>query len=216
MKVVSVTLARGGSKGIPRKNLISIQGRPLIAFTIANARGAAVDEIWVSTNDDEIEKVCDRFGARVLRRPDEISEDTSKCEDALIHFANEVDFDILVFIQNTSPLVTPADIDKGIELVKSGQYDSVFSAYREHWTGRWSLDMTPLNWDPTSRPRRQTMPETLVENGAFYVTTRETLLKTKLRYGGKVGVVEMPYSRSFQIDTEDEVELIKRLVGRWK
>jgi CMP-N-acetylneuraminic acid synthetase len=212
MKVVSLTLARAGSKGITRKNLISLNKKPLIYYSISNSKKANVDEVWVSTDDKEIKEISLKYGAEVIDRPTQISKDTSKCEEALMHFAVNVDFDILVFIQNTSPLVKPEDINKGIAKVRSGEYDSIFSAYLEHWTPRWTTDIKPIGWDPSTRPRRQEKEEVYVENGAFYITTREKLLSSGVRYSGKIGIVEMPFSRSFQIDTLDEANLIERLM----
>jgi len=212
MKIVSLILARGGSKGIPRKNLIPLNGKPLLYYSITNSLKAEVNETWVSTEDSEMKKTSLRYGAKVLDRPLEISTDTSKCEEALLHFAANVDFDILVFIQNTSPLVSPEEINNGIRKVKSGEFDSVFSAYLEHWVPRWSTDITPIGWNTSARPRRQQKPEVYVENGAFYITTRKNLLESGIRYSGKIGIVEMPFSRSFQIDTIDEAKLIEKLM----
>ena len=212
MKIVSLILARGGSKGIPRKNLIPLNGKPLLYYSITNSLKAEVNETWVSTEDSEMKKTSLRYGAKVLDRPLEISTDTSKCEEALLHFAANVDFDILVFIQNTSPLVSPEEINNGVRKVKSGEFDSVFSAYLEHWVPRWSTDITPIGWNTSARPRRQQKPEVYVENGAFYITTRKNLLESGIRYSGKIGIVEMPFSRSFQIDTIDEARLIEKLM----
>ena len=92
------------------------------------------------------------------------------------------------------------------------KYDSVFSAYKEHWQPRWTKDNKPYKWDIKSRPRRQDQPELYVENGAFYITTRENLLQSELRYSGSIGVVEMPLYDSFQVDNENDLELIKRLI----
>jgi N-acylneuraminate cytidylyltransferase len=212
MKTVALILARGGSKGIPRKNLISINNKPLIYYSISTCLNSNISEVWVSTDDPEIEKISKKYGANVLIRPKALSKDSSKCEEALKHFTKSVDYDVLAFVQNTSPLVTPEDINKGIQLVVSRQNDSVFSVYKEHWTGRWSLNVKPINWSPSSRPRRQDMPENYVENGAFYIITRESFNKTGLRFGEKIGVVEMPYSRSFQVDTHDDIKLINSIV----
>ena len=99
MKVVSVILARGGSKGIPRKNIINLDGHPLIWYTINASQKSEVHETWVSTDCEKIAKVSSKLGANILMRPPNISEDTSSSEEALLDFANNVDFDILVFIQ---------------------------------------------------------------------------------------------------------------------
>lgn len=216
MKIVSITLARGGSKGVPRKNLIDICGNPLLSYVLNSAEQSKhIDERFVSTEDEEIKQVAIKLGASVVDRPQELATDSAKCEDALKHFASLIDFDILCFIQTTSPLVLPSDIDKGIEMVLSGDYDSVFSVTTETWVPKW-LEIEnlvkPIDWTPASRPRRQQMPELLIENGAFYITKRENLLESGLRYSGKIGVVKMPLKRSFQIDTEEELGLIRSII----
>ena len=214
MKIVSVILARGGSKGIPKKNIIDINGKPLIQFSIDASHNSKVDSTWVSTDCKEIKKTSISLGAKVLDRPKKLSTDTASSEQALLHFSQIVDFDILVFIQPTSPLLESNDIDKGLDLLlnSSDNYDSVFSCFKEHWIPRWSLDINPSQWDIKKRPRRQDMPEKFVENGAFYITTKEQLMRSKLRYGGNIGIIEMPIDRSFQIDTLADLQLIKKLL----
>jgi CMP-N,N'-diacetyllegionaminic acid synthase len=213
MNIEAVILARGGSKGIPKKNIIDLNGKPLISYTIEAAKNSNVDSFWVSTDCPEIAEVSLEYGAGIVQRPKEISGDHSKSDEALLHFAQEhTDFDILVFIQPTSPLLTAQDIDLGIEMMNS--YDSVFSAYKEHWIPRWNLDKTPHGWNVQNRPMRQYQPEKWVENGAFYITTREQLLSSELRYGGKIGIVEMPLYRSLQIDTLDDLLLINSILNK--
>ena len=210
MKIVSVILARGGSKGIKKKNIIEIKNKPLISFAIEASNNSLVDETWVSTDNEEIAYVSGKYGANILNRPKELATDTSKSEDALVHFANNVDFDILVFIQPTSPLLSETYINDGIKMMD--EYDSVFSAYREHWRPLWTLDSKPIDWDIDDRPRRQDVDESYVENGSFYITTKENLLKSNLRYSGKIGVVEMPLGESFQIDTMEDLNLIEKII----
>ena len=214
MKIVSVILARGGSKGIPQKNIIDLKGKPLIQYSINASQKSSVDETWVSTDCKKIKKVSLSLGAYVLDRPASISRDNSSSDSALLHFADNIEFDILVFIQPTSPLIKGNDINQGINLLQdpTKSYDSIFSCSREHWIPRWSLDIKPYNWDIMNRPMRQDVSEKLIENGAFYITTKKQLLESQLRYGGKIGCVEMPLYRSFQIDTLDDLELIKKLL----
>lgn len=210
LNIKSIILARGGSKGIPKKNIIPLKGKPLIAYSIEVAKLSDANNVWVSTDCVDIAKIAKDYGANIVFRPKEISGDKSKSEEALLHFANQVDFDILVFIQPTSPLILPEDINKGIEMME--KYDAVFSAYKEHWIPRWNMDKSPDNWDINNRPMRQEMPEKYVENGAIYIMTREKLLKSKFRYSGRIGVLEMPIYRSFQIDTYDDLKLIEKLL----
>ncbi len=211
-KIVSVILARGGSKGIPRKNVIDLCGKPLIAYTIAASRGAGIEETWVSTDDAEIASAAKQYGAQVLLRPAELASDIAPSEAALLHFAKEVAFDWLVFIQPTSPLIESGDISKGIALMESGNYDSVFSAYEEHWMGTWNERGEPRGWDIFHRPRRQEVGRTFRENGAFYITKRKNLLESKLRYSGRIGIVPMSFYRSFQIDTPEDLAFVARLL----
>tara|TARA_B100000131_G_scaffold262914_1_gene259510 strand:- start:1188 stop:1820 length:633 start_codon:yes stop_codon:yes gene_type:complete len=210
MKVVSVIPARGGSKGIPLKNIVELGGKPLISYTIESSKQSNVDETWVSTDSSEIASVVSEYGVKVIERPEDISTDTSQSEEALLHAARDSEFDVLVFIQPTSPLIKSEDINKGLEMMD--EYDSVFSVTKEHWIPRWTMDVKPFEWEINNRPMRQDKPETYIENGAFYITKRKNLLESKLRYSGKMGVVEMPLSRSFQIDTIEDLELMEKLL----
>jgi len=209
LKIISVILARGGSKGIPRKNLIDLNGFPLIYHSIKASLNSNVDETWVSSDDDEILKVSHSFGAKTLKRYEDTSNDYASSESALLHFADNVEFDKLVFIQPTSPLIKSKDINKGI--VKTLDCDSVFSGYEEHWTGKWDLNLKPRGWSIESRPRRQDIPPIYIENGAFYITSKTNLLSSKLRYSGKIDIVLMPFIRSFQIDTLNDLNLIRKI-----
>jgi CMP-N-acetylneuraminic acid synthetase len=210
MKIVSLIPARGGSKEIPDKNIINLKGKPLIYYTIQASKNSSVDETWVSTNSSKISVISEGYGANIIKRPNKISKDDSKSEEALLHFAKRVDFDILVFIQATSPLLTSEYINIGLDMMK--KYDSVFSVTREHWIPRWNKKHEPDGWDIQKRPMRQDVEEKFLENGAFYITKKQSLLKSKLRYSGKIGMVEMPLNLSFQIDTQDDLELVGKLL----
>jgi N-acylneuraminate cytidylyltransferase len=210
MKTVALILARGGSKGIPNKNLQLLGGLPLIEYTINAAKYSNVDEVWVSTDSVYIKTICKSLGANVIDRPDNLAKDTSPSEEALLHFAENEEFDTLVFIQPTSPLLRPAHINSGIDMMK--EYDSVFSAYKEHWLPRWNLDVSPSNFNNNERPRRQDREDVYVENGAFYITTKKNLLDFQVRVSGKIGVYEMTFQDSFQVDTWEDLKLLEKLV----
>jgi len=215
MKSVAVILARGGSKGIPQKNITPINNKPLLEYTITAAKQSNVNEVWVSTDCQNIKSVAIKLGVNVLDRPKKFATDSSKSEAALLHFSDKVSFDFLIFIQPTSPLILSHDINVGLDMMynQKEKYDSVFSVYKEHWLPRWSKNKLPINWDTKKRPMRQDVDEVYVENGAFYITTKDALHKSHLRYSGNIGIVEMPFSRSFQIDTPDDLSLIKRLIN---
>ena len=213
MNIVSVITARGGSKGIPRKNIVDLNGKPLIYYSIKASKDSYVNKTFVSTDSSEISDISFECGVGgVIHRPKHLSTDKSKSEDALLHFAGMVDFDILVFIQPTSPLIKTEYINSGINMIKSGDYDSIFTVTKEHWIPRWDMNIKPVDWDINNRPMRQDKSELYIENGLFYITTRKSLLSNKLRYGGKMGVVEIPLENSFQIDTLEDLELIRKIM----
>jgi CMP-N,N'-diacetyllegionaminic acid synthase len=210
LNIKSVILARGGSKGIPKKNIILLNNKPLLAYSIEAAKLSDANSVWVSTDCVDIAKTAENYDANVIFRPSEISGDKSKSEESLLHFAQNIDFDIMVFIQPTSPLLLATDINKGLQMMPD--YDSVFSAYKEHWIPRWTLNNKPDEWSIDNRPMRQDKEEKYVENGALYITTKKALIESGCRYSGKIGIVEMPLWRSFQIDTLQDLELIEKLL----
>jgi YrbI family 3-deoxy-D-manno-octulosonate 8-phosphate phosphatase len=217
MRSLAVIPARGGSKGVPRKNLRLLGGKPLIAHTIEQARAAsAVDQVVVSTDDDEIADVARRFGAAVIRRPADISGDTASSEAALLH-ALEVwrregnpDPDLLVFLQCTSPLTRAADIDGTIRvLVEQNAACSLAVAPFYHFLWRFADDRTAvaINHAAEHRPRRQDADSQFVETGAVYVMRREGFEAARHRFFGKIALYVMPEERHLEIDTPRDLEL---------
>ena len=150
MKIVSLIPARKGSKGIKNKNLIDLCGKPLIYYSIQASINSLVEETWVSSDSDEILKTSKQLGSKTIKRPKNLSKDKSTSESALIHFAKNIDFDILVFIQCTVPLIKSNDINKGIKKMKN--YDSVVSVTETNQMF-WNLN-GPL-YDINNRSRRQ-------------------------------------------------------------
>lgn len=211
MKIVSVILARGGSKGIPKKNIINLNGKPLIYYAINESIKSSVHNTWVSTDDKEIREISEKYDCKVLDRPKELATDTSSSEEALLHFAENVDFNILVFIQPTSCMISYKNINKGIEMVKNGGFDSIFTTYKQHWIPEWSLDLKPLNFKDIYS-RRQDMESKFLDIGMFYVIKKKILLENKFRLGGKIGYIEIPLSESFQIDNYDDLKIIEKLM----
>ena len=216
MKIISVIPARGGSKGILGKNIIDIKGKPLIYYSINASIQSVVEETWVSTDSEEIANVSYECGARILMRPKELAGDVIMPDESLIHFAENQDFDLLVFIQPTSPLIKSIYITNAVDMMITKGYDSMFTAHKYHWLPEWICngnDCVPSGWDINNRPRRQDIAQsTYIENGMFYITTRDSLLKTKLRYGGKIGMFEIPLLDSFGVDSFDDSELIRKIL----
>ena len=128
MKIKSLITARGNSKSIPNKNILDINNKPLIAYSIEASKGSDVIETWVSTDCKKIKDISLKYGAMVIERPEELATDLILNEPSLIHFAEEVDFDFLIFIQPTSPFIKSKYINQGIKLMLTGKYDSVFTA----------------------------------------------------------------------------------------
>lgn len=206
-KIVSIIPARGGSKGIPRKNLVDLAGKPLIYYTIKASLESNVDETWVSSEDSEILAVSQQFGARVLKRPAQLATDTASSESVLLHFAEHIDFDILVFLQATSPLTVPEDINRSIEMLRD--YDSVITVSRLTqfvWTNG------EPNYNIYDRRRRQDADTTYVETGALFAATRKMLIETKTRISGRIGFCRVPRIRSFDIDSYEDLELLRMLM----
>ena len=212
MKVISIIPARGGSKGIRDKNVADVNKEAMIYYAIKASKESRIDETWVSTDSPMIASVAETYGAKVLQRPANISTDTSQSEEALLHFAKKVDFDILVFIQATSPLITSEHINGGLDLMEKDNYDSVFTAHEEHWIPRWTKEGEPVDWDTFKRPMRQEKDTQYVENGMFYITKKEHLLASKLRYSGNIGMLLIPQEDGYQIDTLDDLRLVTNLL----
>jgi len=151
-------------------------------------------------------------GAKVLDRPKEIAGDTASSESALLHFAKHVDFDILVFIQCTSPLTLPEHLTEGVQKVAHSEADSCL-AVSEDVRFYWDTRKKPINYDPLHRPRTQDKERWFKETGAFYVTRKDSLLESKCRISGKIDFVVVPERYSHEIDTYEDLELISFILS---
>ncbi len=207
MKIVSLIPARKGSKGIKNKNLIDLCGKPLIYYSIQASINSLVEETWVSSDSDEILKTSKQLGSKTIKRPKNLSKDKSTSESALIHFAKNIDFDILVFIQCTVPLIKSNDINKGIKKMKN--YDSVVSVTETNQMF-WNLN-GPL-YDINNRSRRQNSIKRYLETGSIFITTKKNLFKSNNRLSGKIGLLEIPKHRSFDIDDYDDLKIVKSIM----
>ena len=212
-KIIAVILARGGSKEIPRKNVLPVGGIPLVARSILAVKNApGISGVYVSTDDEEIAAVAREYGAEVVIRPAELASDTASSEGALLHFAEVVPADAYVFIQCTSPFTTTEDFTHGIELFNQPKIDSVLAVTEDHGSFlcggfTWDEDGKSVNYDYMHRPRRQDMKKTYRENGAFYIMSRTGLLEHKNRLHGRVGLAHVSRLRSFEIDEPEDMSL---------
>ena len=208
MKIVSLIPARKGSKGIKNKNLIDLCGKPLIQYSIEASINSLVEETWVSSDSDEILEISKNLGAKTIKRPKELSEDNSTSESALLHFAKNTDFDILVFIQCTAPFVKSNDINQGIEKMRS--FDSVVSVTE---TTQLFWDSNGPLYDINNRLRRQNSVKRYLETGSFFITTKKKLMEFNNRLSGNIGFVEIPKYRSFDIDDYNDLRLVKAIIN---
>jgi len=207
---------RGGSKSIPKKNVKPLGGKPLCAWVLEAATHAQwIDAVYVSTDSREIEDVVKslNLGVIIIQRPPEYATDEASTESVMLHFSAQVDFDVLVTIQATSPLLQATQLDEALAKFQHENIESMLSAVR---TKRffWQNDGTPINYDPLKRPRRQDFPGTLMENGAFYITRRSILERYGCRLGGRIGIYEMPEYTSVEIDEPEDWEFVSRLLQK--
>lgn len=219
---------RGGSKSIPLKNIKEIAGAPLVYWTVrAACKCAQIDVVYVATDSAEIKAIVESFqtGAQddlfakvqVIGRSAESASDIASTEFAMIEFANQYEFDNIALIQATSPMLTGEDLDGGFALFNSPETDSVLSVvkqYRFLWETSADGSATPQNYDVFARPRRQDFSGYLMENGAFYITSRADLLQYNNRVSGNIKVYEMNEDSSFEIDEPSDWLIIEALMHK--
>lgn len=220
-RVLVVIPARGGSKGLPGKNLLTVGGLPLIVRAVRSARECArVDAVVVSTDDRAIAESARSAGADIVDRPAELAGDTATSESALLHALDAVgagrvdtDPDVVVLLQATSPFIDPVDLDAAIERVLTGDWDVVFSARRTHvFLWREGLDgAAGVNHDSSVRLRRQDSEPQFQETGAFYVMRTAGLREHGHRFFGRVGIQVVPDRAAIEIDSEADLELARAL-----
>jgi len=225
-RIVSIIPARGGSKGIPDKNIKEIAGEPLMFHSIRASIMSFVHDTWVSSDNHAYLKMCrDKFAScNTIIRPREYSTDEASTESVMKHFSDNVEFDIIVLIQPTSPMINEYYINQGLAMIECGAYDSVFSAVRSNDMLIWNYnqmvfpksgyEISPINYDPNDRGRRQERERcVLIETGGFYITTKEAFFESACRISGHIGYVEVPFWESFQVDSPEDLTNIGKLMG---
>jgi N-acylneuraminate cytidylyltransferase len=208
--------ARGGSKGIRRKNVVPVFGKPLIAWSILHALGSRrVDDVCVATDDEEIAGVAADYGVRVFWRSAESASDHAQTEVVLQEAIESwyVGAEYVVLLQATSPMRQQYDIDHAIDQVIRDDADSLFSACRIHgytWERRGTEIVSGYG---DRKPRQSENVERLEENGSIYVFKPWVVRKTGMRIGGRISVYVMDRLDSFQIDEAEDIELIESLMA---
>ncbi|PPQ17467.1 acylneuraminate cytidylyltransferase family protein [Bradyrhizobium sp. AC87j1] len=215
-KTLAVIAARGGSKGIPHKNLLDLCGKPLIAWTVEQARAArGVDVVAVSSDSDQILAAAEAAGAVGVRRPDDISGDLASSESAWLHALDATDarmgrFERIVALQATSPIREPGDIENALANFDRDHLDSLLSVCEVEDYFNWRIGQSgpePINYDYRNRRMRQQIEKRYLENGSFYVLIPSLLREQNNRLGGKIGFHVMERHKMFQIDRPEDVKL---------
>jgi YrbI family 3-deoxy-D-manno-octulosonate 8-phosphate phosphatase len=211
---------RGGSKSIPKKNIKMIAGKPLCYWAIRSALSAnSVKTVYVSTDSQEIAKTVENLFPNKINknliiemRSPKLAKDTSSTEDVINDFIKGKDFKNFGLIQVTSPLITSVDIDNTF-MALNGDYQSALSAVRIK-RFFWNEDGTAQNYDPLNRPRRQDFNGSLVENGAIYATTKDSLINSKCRISGRTAIIEMHEDSFQEIDEPSDFDIVEGLLRK--
>ncbi len=224
---IALIPARGGSKSIPFKNIKIMNGKPLIYWTIkAACECHYIHKVYVSTDSPIIRDTAlaireehafeNSDKIEVVSRSEASSTDTASTEMVMLEFAKQHMFDNIVLIQATSPLLKAKDLNAGFEKLDNELTDSVLSVVRQK-RFLWQLEgdsYTPINYDYQHRPRRQEFEGFLVENGAFYICSRQALIESKNRLNGKISIVEMPEESYYEIDEPSDWDIIQNIMKK--
>ena len=217
MKNIALIPLRGGSKGIPGKNLKNLNGSPLCSYAINAALNAErIHEVWVSSDDHKIiEFVKSNFPIVKIRiRPGEFATDEATTESVILDLINSNQFkqdDQLILIQATSPLVTSSDLDNALVQLLKSEKNSLISGV-EFKRFIWNNNGEPYNYNVFKRPRRQDFPGLFLENGAFYISNIETIESTKNRVDVPAELYFMAEETSFEIDEISDWIIVENLL----
>ena len=219
---------RGGSKSIPLKNIKLLCGRPLVYWTIKAACDCEyIDKVFVSTDSKIIwdtveslkieEDITIQKKLNLVERSSNTATDTASTESAMLEFAENHEFDNIILIQATSPLLHASDITRGFKVFNEDKTDSVLSVVVQK-RFQWLIDKNgyafSTNYNVFKRPRRQDFEGYYVENGAFYITSKLNLIKSKNRVSGNIKIIEMDESSFFEIDEPSDWIIIEALLKK--
>ena len=227
-RILAIIPARGGSKGVPRKNIRPVAGKPLIAYTIETALACQdlFHRVIVSTDDDEISTIARQYGAEVpFRRPDDLSGDKVPMIPVLQHAVREIEaldsvnIDWVFLLQPTNPFRTVEDITTAIGMARAGGCDSVISVVQVFAVHPILMkriegdELLPYCIEEEEGTRRQDYdPPAYMRNGAIYLTRRDTLLNDSSIWGQRIKPYVMPEERSVGVDSELDMKLVEYLL----
>ncbi|WP_138753684.1 cytidylyltransferase domain-containing protein [Paenibacillus sinopodophylli] len=219
-KVLAIIPARGGSKGVPGKNIRNLGGKPLIAWTIEEAnKSVYIDRAVVSTDDEAIIKAAIAYGGDVpFSRPASLAQDDSSGISPVLHAIDQIPgYDYVVLLQPTSPLRNYNDIDKCIELLVASATTAVVSVTEQEKSPYWMFEvnqenkMKPVMGETIALPRQE-LPKVYALNGAVYVSSIEQLKQTETFLTKETVAYVMPSERSIDIDTLTDFRLCEILI----
>lgn len=214
VNILAIIPARGGSKGIPRKNVLLLSGQPLISYAIQNAKSSRFQmDVAVSTDDQEITNVSNQFGAEVIRRNKKLASDEVTLDPVIFDAVQQMEgktgktYDYVITLQPTSPLLSADTLDSAIQkMLNDGTIDTLISAVNDphlSWTTKEVKGVVTVLPNYEARLNRQYLPKNFVETGAFVITKRH-FVKPDTRFGKNISVYEVPASESTDIDTKQD------------
>lgn len=222
--VLAIIPARGGSKGIPRKNIKDLCGKPLIAWTIEALKSKYIDRTIVSTEDEEIAEISKKYGAEIpFLRPKELAEDNTPTVDVVVDLINWLEryegykYDYVCVLQCTSPFRKYLDIDKCLEKIETVQMDGIVSicevATNPYWTNIFEgYRLKYFIEEGRSLTRRQQLPKVYRYNGAIYIVRKEALIKQKTLEPENMTGYIMSKENSIDIDDMIDFKLAEILI----
>lgn len=223
-KIIAIILARGGSKGIPKKNIIDFCGKPLIGWSILQAiKTKGISDVWVSSDSKEILNIAKKFGAKQIIRPKKLATSKVSGEEAYIHAIKYIqkkfyEPDLIVAIQATSPIRESKDIELALKQFNQNNYDSLFSCCLAEDLFLWKKNknnFSSVNYDYRKRPRRQDFKNYFIENGSFYIFRPNLISKGKNRIGGKIGIHIMESWKLFEIDEVSDLKFCEMIMKNY-
>ena len=218
-KVLALIPARGGSKGIPNKNIKLFNRRPLIEWSIKLAlKSKLIDKVVVSSDSQKILSISKELGAEVILRPKNISGDNATTESAISHCIKYINnnYETIILLSPTSPLRKKNDLDNAIKFFYSNKLDSCFSGSKLIDFLIWNYDKIDkkyksINYDFKNRGNRQNRKLGYVENGSIYIFKPSLIIKKNNRIGGKFDIFNMDFWQSFEIDEKDDWKLLETI-----
>jgi len=218
---LAIIPARGGSKRLLRKNILDLNGKPLIAYSIeAGLKSKYIDKVIVSSDDDEILEVSKKYGAQLIKRPEVLASDTATTFDALKHTIDNIEkYDYILLLQATSPLRNEKHIDEAIELLELKKADAIVSVCEMDHSPLWSNtlpkdnSMTGFLKDEVKNKRSQDLERHYRLNGAIYICKTDKLLEDKTFFlKDKIFAYKMNRESSIDIDEEIDFKMAEVLM----